>query len=93
MSIQDKIRNDIKIPIWMFGIVVTLMLALLGFTAVNATSRQQIVQNTLEITNIKNNEIKTLQSDKADKSEMKQVQITLLRIEGKLDSWIMNEKK
>jgi hypothetical protein len=69
------------------------MLALLGFTAINATSRQQVVQNTIEISNIKNNEIKQLQSDKADKVEVVTIQTTLVRIENKLDNYILLKSK
>ena len=86
---QNILKSDVKIPVWMFGIIVTLMLSLLGFTAVNATYRQQVVQNTIEISNIKNNEIKQLQSDKADKVEVVTIQTTLVRIENKLDNYIL----
>jgi len=90
---QNILKNDVKIPVWMFAIIVTLMLALLGFTAVNATNRQQVVQNTIEITNIKNNEIKQLQTDKADKAEVVTIQTTLVRIENKLDNYILLKSK
>jgi hypothetical protein len=90
---QNILKSDVKIPVWMFGIILTLMLALLGFTAVNATSRQQVVQNTIEISNIKNNEIKQLQSDKADKVEVVTIQTTLVRIENKLDNYILLKSK
>jgi nitrogen fixation protein FixH len=86
---QNILKSDVKIPVWMFGIIVTLMLSLLGFTAVNATYRQQVVQNTIEISNMKNNEIKQLQSDKADKVEVVTIQTTLVRIENKLDNYIL----
>jgi hypothetical protein len=90
---ENILKSDVKIPVWMFAIIVTLMLALLGFTAVNATYRQQVVQNTIEISNIKNNEIKQLQSDKADKVEVITIQTTLVRIENKLDNYILLKSK
>jgi hypothetical protein len=90
---QNILKSDVKIPIWIFSIIVTLMLALLGFIAVNATSRQQVVQNSIEISSIKNNEIKQLQSDKADKAEVVTMQTTLVRIENKLDNYILLKSK
>jgi hypothetical protein len=89
----EILKNEIKIPVWMFSILLTIMLGLLGFTAANATNRQQILQNGIEITNIKNNEIKTLQADKADKAEVVQMQSSLVRIENKLDQWILINRK
>jgi len=88
----ETLRQDIKIPVWMFSIIISIMLALLAFTAANATMRQQVNQNQLEITNMKNNEIKNLQADKADKAEVVQIQSTLVRIENKLDAFILKSK-
>ena len=89
----EYLKNEIKIPIWMFSIIMTIMLGLLEFSAANASNHQQILQNGIEISNMKNNEIKRLQDDKVDKSEMQQVQVTLIRIENKLDAYILLKSK
>jgi len=90
----NNLNGDIKIKTWQFSLAIIIMTGMFTFNTLFASNRQQVQQNTIEISNIKNNEIKRLQDDKADKSEMTQVQITLVRIENKLDNYILiNQKK
>lgn len=45
----EILQKDIKVPVWMFGIILTVLLAILAFNASFAGTKQQVKTNTIEI--------------------------------------------
>jgi hypothetical protein len=45
----EALKSEVKIPVWMFSIILVLMLAILGFNASFAGTVQQVKTNTIEI--------------------------------------------
>jgi len=72
----EKFRNDVKIPVWMFGIVLSILLALFAYNTIFASTRKQVEVNTVRLDNVEKN--------KAEKSDVDRIYVKLDKIEGLL---------
>ena len=80
MVMGEAMKNEVKIPVWMFSIILALLLAILGFNASFAGTVKQVQVNTKAI--------EQLQDKKADQSVLLLILEGQKRIEGKLDQHI-----
>ena len=91
------IKQKIEIPVWLLTLIISGMVGLftysISFAGSYTAMRLKTEANTLAIAEIKNNEIKTLQTNKADKELVYTLQTSLARVENKLDALILVVKK
>jgi hypothetical protein len=76
----ERLKETVAVPKWMFAIVLTILMAILGFTASFAGTKQEVIQNTKSI--------EYLQNTKADKETLTLILEGQKRIESKLDTHI-----
>jgi hypothetical protein len=84
----EVLKRNINIPIWLLGILVTIIMAIFSWGLATASSSATIkskVENTEKIIEELKLVDKQLQADKADKATIDNVYKALERIETKLD--------
>jgi hypothetical protein len=90
-------KEKIQIPIWLLTLILSGLVGLFSYSITFAISYSSIKQsttlNTQNISDIKTREIYNLQENKADKAQVISLESTLVRIENKLDNYILNDKK
>ena len=81
----DKLKNELRIPIWAVTIIIGIMLSLITYTSVVSSTIKQTDINTDDI-----NTIKIKLDNKLDKSDYKddidKLFIQLNRIESRIDN-------
>lgn len=80
-------QNCVRIPVWVVTIIVTLVIALSGFTWSQASTQSRII-STLENQGDKLNKFETSINEKASRAEVVETKAHLIRIEDKLDRLI-----
>ena len=90
-------KEKIQIPIWLLTLILSGLVGLFSYSITFAISyanvKKDTVTNAQSISDIKTREIVNLQDNKADKAEVNNIEITLVRIENKLDNYILTDKK
>lgn len=90
-------KEKIQIPVWLLTLILSGLVGLFSYSITFAISysgmKKDVNFNTESISEIKTREIVNLQDKKADKEQVDGIEITLLRIENKLDNYIINDKK
>jgi hypothetical protein len=79
----EALKGEVRIPTWMFGIILTVLMIILGFNASFAGTKVEVQQHTKEI--------EILQKEKADKETLILILEGQKRIESKLDTHIANK--
>jgi hypothetical protein len=79
----ETLKGEVRIPNWMFGIILTILMAILVFNASFAGTKAEVVQHTKQI--------ELLQKDKADKEMLILILEGQKRIENKLDAHISHQ--
>jgi hypothetical protein len=90
-------KEKIQIPVWLLTLILSGLIGLFSYSITFAISyaniKKDTVTNSQSISDIKTREIVNLQNNKADKAEVSNIEITLVRIENKLDNYILTDKK
>jgi len=73
----DKLKNELRVPVWAIGVCVTILLASVGYTITLAKGLQQTYTNTSNIT--------TIQEDLKNKVDEKVYNRDIIQINNKLD--------
>ena len=80
----ESLKTEVKLPVWVFGLLLTILLGLFAFNATFATTKKETEINTSDIT--------VLKATKADKSDVDRIYKKLDSIEQLLIDH-MKEKK
>ena len=90
-------KEKIQIPIWLLTLILSGLVGLFSYSITFAISYSSIKQNTnlntQNISDIKTREIFNLQENKADKAQVNGIEVTLIRIENKLDAHLLQHSK
>jgi hypothetical protein len=90
------VKAKVEIPIWLLTLILSGLVGLFSYSITFAVSygnlKNSSIVNTQAISDIKTREIVNLQENKADKREVNNIELTLMRIENKLDNYIMTKK-
>lgn len=93
MTLKDKVQ----LPVWMITLILSALVGFFSYSITFAMSYTEIKKagekNTSEILELRNGEIKNLRDSKADAKEVNSMQLTLVRIENKLDNFILLKSK
>lgn len=73
----DKLKNELRVPVWAIGVCVTILLTSVGYTITLAKGLQQTYTNTSNIT--------TIQEDLKNKVDEKVYNRDIIQINNKLD--------
>jgi hypothetical protein len=91
------IKEKIQIPVWLLTLILSGLVGLFSYSITFAISysglKQSTVLNTQNISDIKTREIFNLQENKADKQQVNSIEATLIRIENKLDTHLLQHNK
>jgi hypothetical protein len=89
-------KQKIGIPIWLITLILSGLVGLFSYSITAAFSfgsmKTKVEVNTQSISDIKTREITNLQDNKADKAQVNSIELTLVRIENKLDNYILIDK-
>jgi hypothetical protein len=72
----DALKQEVKLPIWMIGLILSLLIAIFSYSVVFG--------GTSKATELNTKQIEILQATKADKEDMDKVYNKLEKIEGLL---------
>jgi hypothetical protein len=90
-------REKIQVPVWLLTLIISGLIGLFSYSITFAISysnmKKDVDFNSHAITNIKAREITNLENNKADKEQVNAMELTLIRIENKLDNYILIDKK
>ena len=87
MSMTEKLKQTLNIPVWVVAVLAPVLIALLGFT-INAVTIQQDTYTRIGIAEESIRTIRVEMQNKATSSEVKDIKYSLTRVEDKLDRLI-----
>lgn len=91
----DKLKNDVRLPVWAVSLIVTLMLSAFTWTLANTTEsqrmRSEIEYNKASIL-AHETTVKEALDNKASKEKVDMMYEAVLRLERKFDLFMQDKK-
>lgn len=81
----DKLKYELRVPVWAIGVCVTILLASVGYVITLSAGLQQTRTNT--------SSIEIIQQDLKNKVDEKVYNRDIIQINGKLDMLLSNSLK
>jgi hypothetical protein len=91
------IRDSVHLPVWLLTLICSALVGFftysITFAVSYANTKKDVEINIKTIEDLKINNIKKLEENKADQKEVTEIKLSLIRIEGKLDTYILNKRQ
>lgn len=83
----ERTKDGLRLPPWAISMIATLLVVVMGFT-IRASARAQQMKSDIDVNTVN---IEKLDVEKASKEKVDMTYETVMRIEEKLDDYILNQ--